>query len=298
MNMGVSIRSAKEDLEKLDIGGWYEEDVKPYFESGQWKGLWGVVKNTATEKWGEFCTWWDEKGAPEWFTVSASPWFTKDKWSGLGGNIKAGLKEKSEEFFSWWEESGVSKWFTVSVGPWFAKKKWEQASAGMKEGLISTVQKMVSTGAELINKLIDWINEKLHLKLEPVTMFGKTVFEGADIQLFTVPKIPVQQYAGGGIVPRGQIFQAREAGPELVASFGGQTAVLNNDQIVQSVSGGVESGTYRAISPILTLLREILVLLEDQPDQGGGGGYDPNTLFNLMRQKNQEYYEQNGEFAF
>ncbi len=298
VNMGVSIRSAKEDLEKLDIGGWYEEDVKPYFESGQWKGLWGVVKNTATEKWGEFCTWWDEKGAPEWFTVSASPWFTKDKWSGLGGNIKAGLKEKSEEFFSWWEESGVSKWFTVSVGPWFAKKKWEQASAGMKEGLISTVQKMVSTGAELINKLIDWINEKLHLKLEPVTMFGKTVFEGADIQLFTVPKIPVQQYAGGGIVPRGQIFQAREAGPELVASFGGQTAVLNNDQIVQSVSGGVESGTYRAISPILTLLREILVLLEDQPDQGGGGGYDPNTLFNLMRQKNQEYYEQNGEFAF
>lgn len=300
VNMGVSIRSAKEDLERLDIGGWYEDDVKPYFESGQWKGLWGVIKNAATEKWGEFCTWWDEKGAPEWFTVSVSPLFTKGKWSELGGNIKAGLKEKSEEFFSWWEESGVSKWFTVSVGPWFTKKRWEQASAGMKEGLISTVQKMVSTGAELINKLIDWINEKLHLKLEPVTMFGKTVFEGADIQLFTVPKIPIQQYAAGGIVPRGQIFQAREAGPELVASFGGQTAVLNNDQIVQSVSGGVESGTYRAISPILTLLREILILLEDQPDRGGGGGgeYDPDTLFNLMRQKNQEYYEQNGEFAF
>lgn len=277
---------------------WWDSKVSQWFAKEKWESLGNNIKSGLHDKSEEFFAWWDEKGAPEWFTASVSPFLTKEKWSGLGSNIKAGLKEKSEEFFSWWEESGVSKWFTVSVGPWFTKKRWEQASAGMKEGLISTVQKMVSTGAELINKLIDWINEKLHLKLEPVTMFGKTVFEGADIQLFTVPKIPIQQYAAGGIVPRGQIFQAREAGPELVASFGGQTAVLNNDQIVQSVSGGVESGTYRAISPILTILREILVLLEDQPDRGGGGEYDPDTLFNLMRQKNQEYYERNGEFAF
>lgn len=272
--------------------------MSPWFTKEKWELLGENIKSSLHNKSEEFFTWWDEKGAPKWFTASVNPLFTMEKWSELGENIKAGLKEKSEEFFSWWEESGISKWFKVSVGPWFAKEKWEQVSAGMKEGLVSTVQKMVSTGAELINKLIDWINEKLHLKLEPVTLLGKTVFEGADIQLFTVPKIPIQQYAGGGIVPRGQIFQAREAGPELVASFGGQTAVLNNDQIVQSVSGGVESGTYRAISPILTLLREILVLLEDQPNRSSDGGYDPDILFNLMRQKNREYYERNGESAF
>lgn len=277
---------------------WWDSKVSLWFTKEKWESLGDNIKSGLHDKSQEFFTWWDKKGAPEWFTASVSPLLTKEKWSELGGNIKAGLKEKSEEFFTWWSESGISKWFKTSVGPWFTKENWEQASAGMKEGLVSTVQKMVSTGAELINKLIDWINEKLHLKLEPVTMFGKTVFEGADIQLFTVPKIPIQQYAGGGIVPRGQIFQAREAGPELVASFGGQTAVLNNDQIVQSVSGGVENGTYRAISPILTLLREILILLEDQPDRGGGGGYDPDILFNLMRQKNQEYYDRNGEFAF
>ena len=128
---------------------------------------------------------------------------------------------------------------------------------------------------------------------------GKTVFEGADIQLFTIPKIPVKQYATGGIVPRGQLFQAREAGPELVASFGGQTAVMNNDQIVQSVSGGVENGTYRAISPILLLLKEILVLLENQSDKGDGPGrYDSRVLFDIVRQQAQEFYDRTGDPAF
>lgn len=50
--------------------------------------------------------------------------------------------------------------------------------------------------------------------------------------------------AGGGTVPTGQMFMARESGPELVGTIGGQTAVLNNDQIVAAVSDGV----YRAVS--------------------------------------------------
>lgn len=299
IQMSSAIYSAKKDLEALDIGGWYEKSVKPWFTKEKWQELGTNIQSSLHDKSEEFFTWWDKKGAPEWFTVSVSPLFTLKKWSELGGNIKAGLKEKSEEFFSWWEKSGVSKWFNASVGPWFAKEKWEQASAGMKEGLVSTVQKMVSAGTELINKLIDWINEKLHLKIDPVTIAGKEIFSGADIQLFTIPKIPVQQYATGGIVPRGQLFQAREAGPELVADFGGTTAVMNNDQIVQSVSGGVENGTYRAISPILLLLKEILALLEEQ--QSGGGrtsGYNEEMLFNTMRRKAQEFYDRNGEPAF
>ena len=44
----------------------------------------------------------------------------------------------------------------------------------------------------------------------------------------------------------GQLFVAREAGPELVGTLGGHTAVMNNDQIVSSVSAGVA----RAISNI------------------------------------------------
>lgn len=57
---------------------------------------------------------------------------------------------------------------------------------------------------------------------------------------------PITQYATGtpiGGAPVGQMFIARERGPELVGTIGNHTAVMNNDQIVGSVSDGV----YRAV---------------------------------------------------
>ena len=46
-------------------------------------------------------------------------------------------------------------------------------------------------------------------------------------------------YAGGGFPEMGQLFMAREAGPELVGSIGNRNAVVNNQQIVEAVSTGV-----------------------------------------------------------
>ena len=50
---------------------------------------------------------------------------------------------------------------------------------------------------------------------------------------------PIQRFAEGGSPIGGQLFVAREAGPELVGTLGGHTAVMNNNQIVASVSSGV-----------------------------------------------------------
>lgn len=49
--------------------------------------------------------------------------------------------------------------------------------------------------------------------------------------------------ATGGFPSVGQMFIAREAGPELVGTIGSRNAVVNNNQIVESVSAGV----YRAV---------------------------------------------------
>lgn len=71
----------------------------------------------------------------------------------------------------------------------------------------------------------------------------KTVMEFLNIPA-KIPKLKVSWYADGGFPTEGEMFVAREAGPEMVGSIGGRTAVANNDQIVESVSRGV----YKAVS--------------------------------------------------
>ncbi len=55
--------------------------------------------------------------------------------------------------------------------------------------------------------------------------------------------------AGGGFPDTGQMFIAREAGPELVGRIGRRTAVANNDQIVQGIASAVRSAMAGANSP-------------------------------------------------
>ena len=89
-----------------------------------------------------------------------------------------------------------------------------------------------------------WI-DGLNLILAPVRVLimGIANAFGAKLSLDDV-KIPhIPTLAEGGIVTTGQMFIAREAGPELVGQIGSKTAVANNDQIVS----GIEAGVYRAM---------------------------------------------------
>lgn len=68
-------------------------------------------------------------------------------------------------------------------------------------------------------------------------------------------------YADGGYVQSGQLFVARESGPELVGSIGSSTAVANNDQIVAGIAAGVSdanSNQDRILASILSVAQRIL----------------------------------------
>ena len=75
--------------------------------------------------------------------------------------------------------------------------------------------------------------------------------------------------ATGGFPTEGQMFIAREAGPEYVGTIGNRTAVANNDQIVE----GISSGVYAANQEQNALLRQQNALLQQllAKDTGGGG---------------------------
>ena len=73
------------------------------------------------------------------------------------------------------------------------------------------------------------------------TLFGGNT-HGLEAKDFSLASFVVPGLADGGYPSSGQMFIAREAGPELVGTIGSRSAVVNNDQIVESVSAGV----YRA----------------------------------------------------
>ncbi len=74
-----------------------------------------------------------------------------------------------------------------------------------------------------------------------VAKFSFTNKSGQTITNWAAINLSVQGRASGGYVTEGQMFVAREAGPELVGTIGRRTAVVNNEQIVASVARGVES---------------------------------------------------------
>ena len=54
-----------------------------------------------------------------------------------------------------------------------------------------------------------------------------------------LPKINVEWYEKGGFPDMGQMFVARESGPELVGNMGNKNAVVNNMQIIEGIKQGV-----------------------------------------------------------
>jgi len=68
-------------------------------------------------------------------------------------------------------------------------------------------------------------------------------------------------YANGGFVDTGELFIARESGPEMVGTMGGHTAVANNDQIVAGISQGVANANAQQNTLLAeqnSLLRQLL----------------------------------------
>ena len=119
---------------------------------------------------------------------------------------------------------------------------------------IDSIGGVITKIKDAIQKVVDWWNNLSFNKKElhaSYTGGGSGAFGGgsgggvrAEGGIFANGQWhDITAYAGGGLPPVGQMFVAREAGPELVGKIGSHTAVMNNDQIV----GSVASGVYNAV---------------------------------------------------
>ena len=99
----------------------------------------------------------------------------------------------------------------------------------MAESGLGTVTNKVVSLAESLANVFSYTGKTLTLK---------TVAEAAEAGAM-VGKLAIGGYATGGFPAQGEMFIAREAGPELVGSIGSQTAVANNGQIIDGIRQGV-----------------------------------------------------------
>lgn len=79
-----------------------------------------------------------------------------------------------------------------------------------------------------------------------------TLHGNVDVSASGYVSLSLKAYAKGGFVDSGQMFIAREAGPEMVGTIGNKTSVANNEQIVSGIAQGVSD----ANSEQNALLRE------------------------------------------
>ena len=199
------------------------------------------------EEWNSFKEWWENTGIAKWFEEKVQPWLTKEKWAEAGEGMKEGIGEKWEAVVEWWNTLGIVKWFRENVEPWFTKEKWTSAMDGVELAFKDVFKKAINAAISLMNKLINWVNEKMHITIDPLVIGGKTIFAGVDKQLFTLKTIPLLAQGGlayGDTLARVGEYANAKNNPEVIAPL---------DKL-QSIMGGLND---KATQTIIALLKRI-----------------------------------------
>lgn len=153
----------------------------------------------------------------------------------LGVGIKSvdwdAVKKKLQG--SW---QGIKDWWNTDVAKYFTLNYWQEK--------INAINPDYSA---IFSPIIGWC-QRAHAWIQDVIdglfAVGRTKPSNWQTNLTTEDFA----FASGGFPSEGQLFMAREAGPELVGTMGGRTAVANNDQIVSGIREGVFDAVLAAMS--------------------------------------------------
>ena len=157
----------------------------------------------------------------------SSTWWsnTKKWWKEKVGSVSKFDTNVKDDSSTWW--SNVKTW-------------WKNDSANGVDVKVNAKKNWTTS----LKKLLGIEDIDLGFKLPKIGInWGAKEVAGFEIKYPT----GFYTYAQGGFPDMGEMFIAREAGPELVGTIGSKTAVVNNDQIVESVSTGVYQAVIAAL---------------------------------------------------
>ena len=260
---------------------WFDVNVITPIQTA-WETATTAIGNFFTNLWEDIKSVWNT--ASNWFNTNViTP--VKNLFETLWNNIKTvwGVASK------WFNDTVITpvreawKTATTKIGEFFTAL-WD----GIKTGVVSAMNAVIGGIESAINWITKGINRLISGFNDLVTAAAEVV--GADWSgLATIPEVTltkITKLETGGFPDTGQMFIAREAGAELVGNIGRKTAVVNNEQIVASVSRGVAEANNESNS----LLREQNSLLRALLEKETGVYLDGKRLTNSV----EKYQSQRG----
>ena len=217
------------------------------FQTGDWSGVpdafWNLFDGLAQDytAWGEDCSAWWRETLGNW-EASVNEWGNgvSRYWSDVFNGMGRGVAEWAFGVVDEWENlKHAAQWCGEQVGKFMSdpvggiKKAWSGICTWFDSNIVAPLAAAfwaIPDGIRsAINSVIGMINGVKISIPEPVASAIGLSSIG-----FNIPYL-----AQGGQIDAGQLFVARESGPELVGTMGGRTTVANNGQIIDGIRQGV-----------------------------------------------------------
>ena len=170
-------------------------------------------------------------GAAGLVTVTALNWnAVLDKLKGAWSNIK-----------NWWNTS-VKKYFTVAF--------WKEKFSSISTGLTAKIKDGINAAIALLNRFINWVNDKLNISWRGLNIAGKEIIPAGNMQLLKIPNIPA--LATGAVIPPNREFLAVlgdqrsgnniEAPESLIRKIVREEAGGMNSELLEQILQAIKAG--------------------------------------------------------
>lgn len=203
------------------------------------------------------------------------------------GDIKTKWQVFTDDLATWWGET----WDNITQG-------WNDFKTTFKTGWDNFWDAAGETVDGAINGVISAVERGLNWCIDALNGLSWDVpdwvpWVGGETFGFDIPKVSlgrVNFFADGGFPSMGEMFIAREAGPELVGRIGNKTAVANNDQIVSGIAAGVHDANQDLISAAYAIGTQIITAIrENSGDVYLDGEKVSNKVTTAQKQHDRMY---------
>ncbi len=187
------------------------------------------------------------------------------------GNIKEKVTSKGNDIVSGMKNGFSSHWssFTETLG-------------NIPSKISKAIPNLFSIGKNAIQGFANGFGS-VHIPLPHVSVSWNRHSVGP--VSFSTPSFGLNWYAKGGFPENGEMFIARENGPEMVGRMGSRNTVANNNQIIEGIKKGVFEAVVEAFDMSGSMNndkdKDVIVNLTIKADS--------ETLYKVVRKGQKKY---------